>query len=64
MYHFFSEHFFLYNASKTTMCLPESVGRGVKSDEVLDGKDDDAGGVETEQLDVPALTASQRPTLD
>jgi len=46
------------------MCLPESVGRGVKSDEVLDGKDDDAGGVETEQLDVPALTASQRPTLD
>jgi len=44
--------------------LPETMWRSVKSDEVLDGEDDDAGGVQTEQLNVEALTAAERSTVD
>ena len=43
-------------------CLPESVGRGVQSHEVLGGEEDDAGGVKAEQLNVKAVAAPQRPS--
>ena len=45
------------------MCMPESVRRGVESDEVLGSKYDNASRVEAEEFDVETLSAAQHSTL-
>jgi len=43
--------------------LPESVWRGVESNEILGSKDNDTGSVETEQLNVVGFATAKRPTF-